>query len=889
MAFRKIPRRILLRGDQVAAAAHIGLADKFTNIVEDEARLRGLSQFSGAREIAAGVMVTASVMFGQTTMQITATMPRVNKELADQFRKFMCLCSSCFTLGIVESVTKPIAQDGHQYSSDNRYTVLVCTTDKPTSGADQARYKPHATIKRLPGILAVSGVSDFYRLVPAQSSDGAVYEVGELVVLIPHPFGIDLLDQYSNAPFLAAGEVPADVAGPDKGGLAGGCSISDLYGALIVPIEIKGIAEYYFQNESGKFEPVPSNPTILDAPDASAKVSHEVLEIDVTDHAIPDQRYGDLEFVQNILSSYSVEYATIEDFVWEPYTSIGGRARVRFVSVTKGSYPGLGYNAEKIIIEEKGGSAIVQTISNHDSVDGSSPIGFEESYSLYTIAPVPNQYALVELNDNVFSRGKYSFVTNDDVIAVVLRCSDPDHLDHNAVLCLLKRYRKVNEYPTALMALRETPGVFPQEDKVASTIKKFPAQREHICFPASPKIPDDSNNVFIPAASKVGYCHELLNRLQYRIAPETRDDPHWLDLEDQDKLLVSRDHSLWGWEWSMYQDQWDYYEQQGWIYVDSWDYWKRYRMPYPQYPGGPDGWQLITFAGGSGQGVSFKWADWVNPSIGTLSTSFTSGNKWAKTMISDGVANPAYPYLPSINMQQARISLFVGQEFIPTINAFHPFSGYAANKQIIVGLSYSFSADAQMINGNMITNFLIKFRAYGVEADEIQIGATQVFNDRHIGITQKVLNDQVHYVGMEVLYISGTRPQVVAGNGARFTFVQGKRIEGQYGDYTYQEEVVVDASQFADTIFWNITKDMNADWNTIFNFEYESDDVAETPAILLRPDPDRRELSIMHESGGYYAYLCESRKIKINAQSAMSPPPADDGAPPLDGGTPPIQ
>lgn len=389
---RIIPRRILLQGNRPYATTFIGLADKFLFMVQQEAKARLLKHFNAAREIAPGVHVRITVtrhlvgdrFFRNAVVCINATVP-TPKKMAGQIRHFMCLCGSCFTLGIVDSRTEA------NYSSEVRYTVLICSRDKANSNKRSYpnRHKPHTKLTKTPQDTVLVN-PDFMMMVPAQSSDGALYEVGELVTLIPHPFGIDG-QHYQNAPFMQGCSPPQ----PGGNQLYGACDIDATIGAVIVPIEIKGVAEYY-QGQGGTPLRAPNNDY-----GGSACPTHERLQIPQTwpfgTYKADDQmKYVD---VYDTLARYHLAYATIE---------VADR------------------NSRNVTIKfiDSGQEALAYTLVNREAkkVGGAwdmTPLDSANAGHIYTAAPLPGDNQDIYIGPQGSSRFRHN-----NTIAVILVCPD---------------------------------------------------------------------------------------------------------------------------------------------------------------------------------------------------------------------------------------------------------------------------------------------------------------------------------------------------------------------------------------------------------------------------------------------------------------------------------
>lgn len=396
-----IPRRIILQGNRAYATTFIGAADKFAFMVSQEAKARKLKLHSAAREIAPGIFVKVVVtrhllaeerFVRHSTIYINATVSTPEKK-AGQIRRFMCLCGSCLTLGIVDS------RQEADYSAEVTYNVLVCSRDKVNANklSYPNRKRPHTRLPRDPEdiVLAYPG---YMMMVPAQSSDGALYEVGELVVLIPHPFGIYSGTSYRNTPFMqACSPLPA---GQDP--LYGACDIDASLGAVIVPIEIKGVAEYY-NRQFGKPLRIPH-----DDPGGSTCPARERWQIPQT-WPFGTYREGDqMTYVDayDTFGRYHLAYATIE---------VADR------------------NSRNVTIKfiDSGQEAPAYTLANREAkkIGGAwdmTPLDSANAGHIYTAVPLPgdsNQDIYVGENISIPVGGVGQAIwriTHDSTIAVVL-------------------------------------------------------------------------------------------------------------------------------------------------------------------------------------------------------------------------------------------------------------------------------------------------------------------------------------------------------------------------------------------------------------------------------------------------------------------------------------
>ena len=76
MAYRKVPKRLVLAGNKALAERHIKEADRFLVEVEALASFQGLSQFRQQRELTDGTVIEAEVCFGQCKATIIAPYPK---------------------------------------------------------------------------------------------------------------------------------------------------------------------------------------------------------------------------------------------------------------------------------------------------------------------------------------------------------------------------------------------------------------------------------------------------------------------------------------------------------------------------------------------------------------------------------------------------------------------------------------------------------------------------------------------------------------------------------------------------------------------------------------------------------------------------------------------
>lgn len=909
----KISRRIVLSGNKILAASFIGQADKFSNTVESMAALRQLSQHAGRLDISDEISVYTTVQFGQTTMHIDARPPKVDPVVVEQFRKFMCVCSSCFTLGIIESVTKPINEDGHQYSSENRYTVLVCTTDKENQNDSDVPYWPKGKVQYEKGVSYSRGEADFLKLIPAQPSDGAVYEEGELVVLIPHPFGISTLSDFNSVPFLVASKkvVPNEPSG--------GCKIDPILGALIVPISIKGLANYYFQDLNGSYKPALSNiPNFITTPQAS-RVSRDLLEISVLDPTVENQLLSDLDYAKNILDAYSVEYAIIEDLVTDQGANLN-KAKVQFVSVeTIEGDTGLIVEVTSTSDEPE----YVRTTSNSDSADGNLSVSFDDFQSLYTLVPKPGQFVYTYYSHTSHTDPTEHVIANADNIAIVLRCALPLREDHNTVLCIHRRVQKVysvyEKIGTPILAHTHPVGVEldlshePNVDYI-NTLELhpgtppikiftdrnfiFPVQREHICFYAQDMLNEYNDLVFDINAEQVMVKLERSTPnilLPYRKAPDTRDLAGYYT-DERPIGTYNVDHSPWGWECTMFQNMKDYYEENSgtWTKVSELGggLWQCYRLKYPGYTGGPkelsDKVYLTSFnrnatVGPGGEVLAFSWNSWIDPMVRGDIQSGSGRHIPSKTSVVDHVENPPV-YLPSRYFQDARIGITLGSDF-PMSNTvlYNPYNtDYQSReyKNAVKGFSFSCQTLYDYRAGVLHTTSEITYSFYGTEKELKDVYFSWAQGRRiQLEVSLPDSSDYAHSDPNKALnygsyYISGTRPQIVAGDASWGRLY----INERYAELDYLRSINC----------WRKSRANHNDWTRLYDFDGDPEvgapgDYPNEPATLNLPrglEPPYEGSNRYHEvamsstQGLRCAQVLEVRKLcSIQSNLLIKEPP----------------
>lgn len=126
MAYRKVPKKIVVTGDIDRGRTYIGQADSQLNILQNQMRFQNLDQGWRTVKLAEDVVVECWSCFSLSAVHIHATPPKpAEKKKEELIRE--CLCLPCFTAGIVEKVyPEEVTEDDLIKGVRFTYDISVC-------------------------------------------------------------------------------------------------------------------------------------------------------------------------------------------------------------------------------------------------------------------------------------------------------------------------------------------------------------------------------------------------------------------------------------------------------------------------------------------------------------------------------------------------------------------------------------------------------------------------------------------------------------------------------------------------------------------------------------------------------------------------------------------
>jgi hypothetical protein len=128
MAYRKVPKKIIITGDIDRGKTYIGQADSQLNILQNQMRFQNLKQGWRTVKLADDVVVECWSCFSLSAVRIHVVPAGPEVEKLEEEKK-KCLCFPCFAFGVIEEITTEYntqqLENGYRYY----YNVSVCDDD----------------------------------------------------------------------------------------------------------------------------------------------------------------------------------------------------------------------------------------------------------------------------------------------------------------------------------------------------------------------------------------------------------------------------------------------------------------------------------------------------------------------------------------------------------------------------------------------------------------------------------------------------------------------------------------------------------------------------------------------------------------------------------------
>jgi hypothetical protein len=127
MAYRRVPKRIVITGDVDRGKTYIGQADSQLNILQNQMQFQNLKQGWRTVRLADDVVVECWSCFSLSAVRIHVTPSRYVDEKREREEKW-CLCFPCFASGVIEKVFPEEATEDDLINGVRfTYDISVCT------------------------------------------------------------------------------------------------------------------------------------------------------------------------------------------------------------------------------------------------------------------------------------------------------------------------------------------------------------------------------------------------------------------------------------------------------------------------------------------------------------------------------------------------------------------------------------------------------------------------------------------------------------------------------------------------------------------------------------------------------------------------------------------